>query len=90
MVFGDASCLTNNEFIITRGVSASNGQVMLGCANWMSDGKLPLDVRRADTNDKVVHMDMSGFTYLRFFILYLFPVLVAALGVFMYVRRRGR
>ena len=90
MVSGDVTCLTNGEFTITRGVSASNGQLLLGCANWMTDGKLPLDVRREDTQDRVVNLTMGGYAYLRYLILYMLPALVAAAGIFMYVRRRGR
>ena len=90
MVMGDMNCLSNNEFIVTRGVGASNGLLLLGCANWMTDGKIPLDMRRPEFSDRVIHLDMGGFAYLRFFVLWFLPIAVAGLGLFMYFRRRGR
>ena len=90
MVSGDMNCLTNGEFTITRSVAASNGLLMLGCANWMTDGKLPLDMRRPEFTDRVIHLDMGGFSYLQFFILWFLPIAVAGLGVFLYFKRRGR
>ena len=90
LVTGDADCLSNNEFVITRGVSAANGNLLAGTALWMTYGELPLDMRRPDTKDSSVSISMAWYRVFKAAFKFGLPILLLGCGVFIWFRRRGR
>ena len=90
MVTGDADCLSNNEFVITRGVSAANVNLLTGCALWMTSGELPLDMRRPDMKDNSVSVSMAWYRVFKAGFKFGLPILLLGIGVFIWFRRRGR
>ena len=90
MVTGDADCLANNEFVITRSVSAANGNLLSGCALWMSYGEVPLDTRRPETKDNSVSVSMAWYRVFKAGFKFGLPILLLGIGVFIWFRRRGR
>ena len=90
MVTGDTDCLSNNEFVITRGVSAATGTLLAGCALWMSYGEVPLDTRRPDTKDSTVSISMAWYRIFKAGFKFGLPILLLGCGVFIWFRRRGR
>lgn len=90
LVSGDADCLSNNEFMTYRRVSASNGMLLLGGCHWLSYGKAPLDMRRLRTTDDEVHLGIGGYKVMKWGMLVFFPLLLLGAGFYTWIRRRGR
>lgn len=90
MITGDVDCLANSEFLITRGVSANNSCLLAGGANWMSYGVVPLDMRRPNPTDNVVFVSMSWYRIFKSAFLFGLPAILLGIGLFVWIRRRGR
>ena len=90
MVTGDADCLSNNEFVITRGVSAANSNLLTGCVHWMSYGELPLNMQRPGTSDNSVSISMVWYRIFKAGFKFGLPILLLGCGLFIWFRRRGR
>lgn len=90
LVSGDADCFSNNEFMIHRRISANNAMLLLGGCYWLSEGKAPLDMRRPRLTDNKVYLGVSGYKVLRWSLLGFFPLSLLGLGIYIWIRRRGR
>lgn len=90
VVSGDADVLTNDAFITNYGFNGLNQTLLLGGGYWLSYGKAPIDVRRPMPTDNKVFLTESGFDYLKWSFLGIFPLLVLGVAIYSWLRRRGR
>ena len=91
IVLGDADCLSNGELSSSRrGVRASNFTLVPAIFHWMSDGEVPVDVRRPAFSDNVLHLTASSVKWTSTFFNWVFPGMLLLLALFVWLRRRGR
>ena len=88
---GDADCISNGEF--GRRVPTartSNYTLVTGGFFWLSDGEVPIDVRRPPLPDDKVYVAKTGAWIIKWSFTLLIPLLLAAAGVLIWIRRKGR
>jgi ABC-2 type transport system permease protein len=91
LIIGDADCISNAEISIQRQrVRAANYDFILGTFFWMSDNEVPIDVRRPTPPDNKIHMTGSGVKIGKVLAMGLFPLLLIAGCLMIWLRRRGR
>ena len=91
IILGDADCISNAEHNIKRkGIPAYNYAVITGSFCWLSDGVAPFDVRRPKAVDNKVSVTMEGMTVVKILFLWVFPFLLLGIGIFIWIRRKGR
>ena len=88
---GDADCISNGEFgrRILR-AQASNYTLITGGFYWLSDGEVPIDIRRPDLPDDHVYVSGSCFKMIKWLFVALLPILLVFGGMFVWIRRKGR
>ena len=91
MVLGDADCLSNAEMSIRRkSLKAYNSAFRAGAFNWLSGGRLPVDISRQSPVDNTIHISKSSaFAWMLVF-KWLFPALLAACGIVLILCRQKR
>lgn len=91
VVTGDADCLSNIEMTVKRkSLKAYNSRFCTGVFNWLSGGKLPVDISRKGPVDNVIRISRdSAFRWTLIF-KWIFPGLLAAIGIALMIRRRRR
>jgi ABC-2 type transport system permease protein len=91
MILGDADCLSNSEMNSKRhGLDADNNAFAKATFHWLSNGELPVDVRRNGAPDNTIFMDMTELKTWKLLLVWLVPALLAALGAFICIRRKRR
>ena len=91
VVLGDADCISNGEFGHRRnGVPAANYTVITGGFYWLSDGEVPIDVRRPPVPDKDIYLDQDDMQTAKIVFMGVMPGLLLLLALFIWVRRRGK
>ena len=88
---GDADCISNGEF--GRRVPtarASNFSLITGGFFWMSDNEVPIDVRRPALPDNKVYVEKNGSKVIKWSSMIVLPLLLAGIGIFLWIRRKGR
>ena len=90
LVSGDADCIANNEFFMKRFISSGNQELFLGASYWLSHGRAPIDVRRPMPVDNHVMLSKTGNQVIKIMIVWMLPIFLLAIGVFVWLRRRGR
>ena len=90
LISGDADCLSNNEFMVQRQISANNSLLLLGACDWLSGRKAPLDMRRPRVTDNKVYLGLEGYSVMKWTILGFFPLLLLGMGLYVWIRRKGR
>lgn len=91
VVLGDADCISNGEFGHRRnGVPAANYTVITGGFYWLSDGEVPIDVRRPPVPDKDIYLDQDDMQTAKIVFMGVLPGLLLILALFIWVRRRGK
>ncbi len=92
MILGDADCLSNSELLRRRnGFSAANTSGwMYGMFFWLSDGEVPIDVRRPAHPDNEIYTKEGQLTFLNALYKIIIPVLFALLFLLIWLRRKGR
>ena len=91
IVLGDADCLSDGE--LTRGRSplwTANSVIIQASFFWLSDGEVPIDVRRPYPIDRKLFVGETGAEVLNYALLGGFPGLLLFLSLFIWLRRRGR
>lgn len=89
LISGDADCMSNNEFSQKRLVRSGNQYLFLGANYWLSHERAPIDVRRPMAIDNRVLISQGGYKAVKVFMLWIFPILLLAAGVLIWLRRRG-
>lgn len=75
IVFGDADWMSNSEMEKRRkGIKASNFTFYTGVFNYLSDGKMPVDVRRPAKTDTKLYFKMNQFDIWKIIFLWLIPI----------------
>lgn len=92
IVSGDADCIANNVFQKTWTLrnAPANRELFLGMSYWLSHELAPIDVRRPKILPDQVALTKTGNTILRAGLLWVLPVWLMAMGVVVWLRRRGR
>ncbi|MDR2130801.1 MAG: Gldg family protein [Odoribacteraceae bacterium] len=91
LIVGDADCISNSEISMQRGwVPAANYNLIMGSFFWMSDNEVPIDVRRPTPPDDEIFMTGTGAKVSKVLLMGLFPLLLLASCLFIWLRRRGR
>ena len=91
VVLGDADCLSDGELTRNRNpLWAANYVIIQGSFFWLSDGEVPIDVRRPYAIDRKLFVGETGAEILNYALLGVFPGLLLFLALFIWLRRRGR
>lgn len=90
LVSGDADCVANNEFFMKRFIRCGNQNLFLGASYWLSHGRAPIDVRRPSPVDNHVMLSRTENQVIKIMIIWVLPIFLLCLGVFVWLRRRGR
>ena len=92
IVLGDADCLGNGELFKIRNEEFESGNyyIILGSFYWLSDGEAPVDVRRPGSRDNKLYISKEGASVLKVTFNWIIPALILVIGLFVWLRRRGR
>ncbi|GHS94234.1 hypothetical protein FACS1894207_2080 [Bacteroidia bacterium] len=91
IITGDADCLSNEEISMQRaGIPAANFNLIMGSFFWMSDNEVPIDVRRPTPTDDKISATGHGVKVSKWLLMGMFPLLLLASYLFIWIRRRGR
>lgn len=91
VILGDADCISNGEFSHARpGVNAANFGIVQGIFNWLSDGKIPIDIRRPELPDNQFYVSEDGAYYTKIACIGIFPGLLLLWAVALAVIRKRR
>ena len=86
---GDADCISNGEFS-RGGIRASNYTLITAGFFWLSDNEVPIDIRRPEFPDNKLYMGPVGERITKILFLYVLPCLLFGIGIFVWIRRKGR
>lgn len=91
IIMGDADCISNGEMGRSRkGIKSSNFNFIMGVFHWMSDGEVPIDIRRPIPIDKNISIGLTGMRVTKWSLVGLFPFAMFLYYIVMWIRRRGR
>ena len=91
VILGDADCLSDGELTRNRSpYMAANYGIVQGSFFWMSDGEVPIDVRRPKARDGRVNVGDTGVEILNYALMGGFPGLLFIIYMLIWLRRRGR
>ncbi|MDR2414002.1 MAG: Gldg family protein [Odoribacteraceae bacterium] len=84
MITGDADCFSNER------VGGVNSTFITATFLWMSDGKMPVDVRRPSPIDNRLFATGDDVKFARRVLVVIFPSLLLVVFLVIWLRRRGR
>lgn len=93
MILGDADCLSDGELTRGRnlmGYRPGNYVLIQAGFYWLSDGEVPVDIRRPYAIDNKLTVGQTGAEFLDYALMGVFPGLLLILYLFIWIRRRGR
>ncbi len=91
IIVGDADCLSNGEISRRRAeVSAANYNLIMGSFFWMSDGEVPIDVRRPTPPDLKIMAGIKDAKIAKTTLMGVLPSLLLISCLVIWIRRRGR
>lgn len=91
LVTGDSDWLSNAELGMSRNeVRASNFSLISAAFFWLSDNEVPIDMRRDPSPDTSMSIGEDGWAISKIFLKWILPVILMAIGVLIWIRRRGR
>jgi ABC-2 type transport system permease protein len=91
IILGDADCLSNTELGANRkDLRAMNETFVQGVFSWLSDGAVPIDVRRPPMTDDHVNCTLGGMAAAKLFFVWILPGLLAVAGSLIWAIRKRR
>jgi len=91
MILGDADCISNGELSTGRNeIEAQNFSLATGIFYWLSDYKVPIDVRRPIPIDDKIDLRKNDMPLLNALYKIVIPSLLAIVFMFLWLRRKGR
>lgn len=91
LVTGDADWLSNAELGMNRNeVQASNFSLIVSSFFWLSDGEVPVDMRRETPPDTSLSIGEKGWAFWDIFFNWGFAGLLVITSLIIWIRRRGR
>jgi ABC-2 type transport system permease protein len=91
IVMGDADCLSNGELMMNRkDVSSANFGFISGIFYWLTDGELPIDMRRPQAPDRSLRLGKTSWAISNIALKWMFPILLMLGGLFIWIRRKRR
>ena len=91
VVLGDADCLSDGELTRNRKpLWVANYTIIQASFFWLSDYKVPIDVRRPAAADRRINVSPAGAEILNYTLIGGLPGLLFILYMFIWLRRRGR
>lgn len=91
VILGDADCIASGEIERMRNkVNSSNFTVVMGSFFWLSDGEVPIDVRRAPFTDNDISIGLTGLRVTKIVAMGVLPGLMIIVALFIWLRRRGK
>jgi ABC-2 type transport system permease protein len=87
----DADCFSNGEVFRRRiGQRISNESFLDGVFYYLSGDEVPINMYRPKPSDHTVKIGTTGLGIAKIFIMWVIPALLAAAGIVIWIRRRGR
>lgn len=91
VVLGDSDCFSNGEIDRRRNnVFTNNLAFIYGTFYWLSDGQVPLDVSRPQTQDNKIRMNIEGLQIVKVLFKWVLPGILLLCGIFIWIRRKGK
>lgn len=91
IITSDADWLSNAELSMRRNtVNTSNFPLINASFYWMSDGEVPIDMRRPPSTDNDLYITRGGWTAAQVVLKWVYPALLILAGTLIWLRRRGR
>lgn len=87
IVSGDADFMSNGELAKDR---SYNEQFTLKLFKWFSDGRFPVEVKRAPKSDNSLRVTKKQVSAIKMAYLGILPALIVALGSFILIRRKRK
>lgn len=88
IVLSNADCISNSELGMSRkGVRAANFNLVLETVRWFTDGQYPVNVGRPKGKDNEIRTNYDKIGLHKAVFVWFFPLLLAALGCFVCIRR---
>lgn len=91
VISGDSDVI-GNEALTSQfaGIGASNYSIINGSFRWLSNEQFPIDTRRADYIDLSIRLPKGCRSWVNWGCMAIFPLVIAALGVGIIVRRQRK
>lgn len=91
VILSDADCISDGEFSRSRpGFWVANYSVVQGSFHWLSDGEVPIDIRRPFSVDRTVSVGEKGAEIFKYAVMAVIPGILLFLALFIWLRRRSR
>lgn len=91
LIFGDADWCGNGEIGTTRPkIMAENYSLLTGSFYWLSDGEVPIDVRRPKPTDDSICLSQEAASMWTIILKWILPILMGIIAIVVWIRRRGR
>ncbi|MBE9602433.1 Gldg family protein [Pedobacter sp. MC2016-24] len=91
IITGDADWMSNGELGMQRNdVRASNYSLIVASFFWLSNGEVPIDMRRDDPIDNALHLTVGAWAFFGLFLKWGIPLGMLAASLIIWIRRRGR
>lgn len=91
IITGDADWLSNGELgMMRKDVNAGNFFLINAIFYWQSDAEVPIDMRRDPPLDMKLTVGEDGWAISSIMLKWVFPALLIAAALFIWIRRRGR
>ncbi|SEM68259.1 ABC-2 type transport system permease protein [bacterium A37T11] len=91
IVTGDADWLSNAELLMSRkDVNPANFSLINTVFFWMTDNEVPIDMRRDPSPDQSLRLHKTSWAMFNIGLKWILPLLLAAFGTIIWIRRKGR
>ena len=92
VVIGNADMISNGELLMSRsGINAANYGLITESFRYLSDGEYPVYAPRPrGIDNELKYLDRYSKKPLRWAFNFIIPLLMALVGIFVLIRRKGR